>query len=73
MENNIDKFWEIMDRISDILQIANYEMLLKDASNNDVMQELQKQDVVLAEQTEKYLKSIDSKLDRLLEERNLKK
>ncbi len=61
-----DKFWEFMDRISDILQIANYEMLLKDASNNDLMNELQNQDIVLAEQTEKYLKNIDTKLDRLI-------
>lgn len=42
MEEN--KFWEIMDRISDILQIANYEMLLKDASNNEIMNYLQHQD-----------------------------
>lgn len=41
---NEDKFWEIMDRISDILQIANYEMLLKDASNNEIMNYLQHQD-----------------------------
>ena len=79
MENNVDKFWETMDRISDILQILNYEMLVKDASNNDLMKELQQQDLtlekqnlVLEEQTEKYLKSINEKLDRLLEERNLK-
>ena len=39
-----DKFWELMDRLSDILQIANYEMLLKDASNNDLIQYLQHQD-----------------------------
>lgn len=45
MEEN--KFWEIMDRISDILQIANYEMLLKDASNNEIMNYLQHQDVDL--------------------------
>ena len=39
-----DKFCELMDRLSDILQIANYEMLLKDASNNDLIQYLQHQD-----------------------------
>lgn len=39
-----DMFWEMMDRISDILQIANYEMLLKDASNTDLLQYLQHQD-----------------------------
>ena len=42
-----NKFWEMMDRISDILQIANYEMLLKDASNNEIMNYLQHQDVDL--------------------------
>ena len=42
MEEN--RFWEMMDRLSDILQILNYEMLLKDASNNDLMQYLQHQD-----------------------------
>lgn len=45
MEEN--RFWEIMDRLSDILQIANYEMLLKDATNNQVMHYLQHQDVDL--------------------------
>ena len=42
MEEN--KFWEMMDRISDILQIANYEMLLKDATNTDLLKYLQHQD-----------------------------
>lgn len=40
----MNDFWEIMDRLSDILQIANYEMLLKDASNNEIMEYLQHQD-----------------------------
>ena len=38
------KFWEMMDRLSDILQILNYEMLLKDASNTDLLKYLQHQD-----------------------------
>lgn len=42
MENNT--FWELMDRLSDILQILNYEMLLKDASNTDLLKYLQHQD-----------------------------
>lgn len=37
-------FWIMMDRISDILQIANYEILLKDATNNQIMKYLQHQD-----------------------------
>lgn len=68
MNENNDLFWQMMDRISDILQIANYEMLLKDASNNDLMKHLQKQDMVLNEQTETYLKQIDEKLNHILKE-----
>ena len=45
MENNT--FWELMDRLSDILQILNYEMLLKDASNTDLLKYLQHQDTDL--------------------------
>ena len=41
---NEDSFWEMLDKLSDILQIANYELLLKDASNNDLMKYLQHQD-----------------------------
>ena len=40
----INKFWEMMDRLSDILQILNYEMLLRDASNTDLLKYLQHQD-----------------------------
>ena len=42
MEEN--RFWEMMDRLSDILQILNYEMLLEDASNTDLLKYLQHQD-----------------------------
>lgn len=42
--NDFTNFWEMMDRISDILQILNYEMLLKDATNNQVMHYLEHQD-----------------------------
>jgi hypothetical protein len=69
MEN--DRFWQTMDRLSDILQILNYEMLLEDSTNNDLMKYLQHQDLILEEQTEKYLKSINKKLDKLLEERQI--
>lgn len=63
-ENN---FWGILNRVADILQIADYELLIKDASNNDLMKELQNQDLVLAEQTDKYLKNINKKIDKILE------
>ena len=63
----MEDLWTWLDRLSDLLQILNYEMLIKDASNNDLMQKLQNQDIVLEEQTEKYLKSIDNKLDTIID------
>jgi len=65
-ENN---FWEIMDRISDILQIANYEMLLKDATNNQIMNYLEHQDTdllsTIISQNEKIIAQNQELLDLL--------
>ena len=56
-ENN---FWKTLDRLSDILQILNYEMLLEDSNNNDLLRYLQHQDNDLLskiiEQNEEILK-----------------
>jgi len=58
MEEN--KFWEMMDRLSDILQILNYQMLLKDASNSDLLRYLQHQDndllSIIVSQNEEIIK-----------------
>lgn len=64
-------FW--LSVLANILQIANYEMLLKDASNNDLMQELQSQDKTLAEQTNIYLTKIieqNEEILKILKEKN---
>ena len=70
MEEN--KFWEMMDRISDILQILNYQILIKDASNNDLMQYLQHQDNDLLNniifQNEKIIVQNEELLDLLRKE-----
>ena len=52
-------FW--LSVVANVLQIENYRMLLKDATNNDILKELQIQDQTLAEQTNVYLKKILSK------------
>lgn len=57
MNENYDFFF-YLEVLANILQVANYQMLTEDASNNDIMKELQIQDKVLAEQTNIYLKKI---------------
>lgn len=58
--NNYDFFFWL-DVLSDILQIANYQMLLEDATNNDLMEELQNQDNIMNNQ-------LKSKLDTIIEQ-----
>lgn len=72
MNENYDFFFWL-GVIANLLQIENYEMLLKDAKNNDIMQELQSQDKILAEQTNIYLKKIveqNEEILRLLKDKN---
>ena len=58
-------FW--LGVMANLLQIENYEMLLKDTTNNDIMKELQTQDKILAEQTNIYLKKIIKQNDKILQ------
>lgn len=59
-------FW--LSVVANILQIENYRMLLKDATNNDILKELQIQDQTLAEQTNVYLKKIIEQNEEILKE-----
>lgn len=65
MNENYDFFFWL-GVIANLLQIENYEMLLKDAKNNDIMKELQSQDKILAEQTNTYLKKIVEQNEEIL-------
>ena len=47
------------DKLSLLLQVLNLEILFKDYNNNDLMQELQKQDEI-------YLKKIIKQNDEIL-------
>lgn len=47
MENEI--FWLWLDRISNMAQLASYDILLKDFNNTDLMQYLKHQDELLSE------------------------
>lgn len=57
-------FW--LSVVANILQIENYRMLLKDATNNDILKKLQIQDQTLAEQTNVYLKKIIEQNEEIL-------
>lgn len=65
MNENYDFFFWL-GVIANLLQIENYEMLLKDAKNNDIMKELQSQDKVLSEQINIYLKKIVEQNEEIL-------
>lgn len=65
MNENYDFFFWL-GVIANLLQIENYEMLLKDANNNDIMKELQEQDQMLSEQTNIYLKKIVEQNEEIL-------
>lgn len=51
-----------LDLVSDISQLISLYLLLKDASNNDLMKELQKQNEVYFERIIKLLETILDKL-----------
>lgn len=54
---------ENLDLLSDILQVLNTYLLLKDASNNELMRELQHQNTEYFERIIKDLELIKNKLD----------
>lgn len=56
-------FFVILSLMADILQIANYDMNLREASNNTLMQELQKQN-------QEYLEIIKEEIKKLREDLN---
>ena len=59
-------FFFCLSVVANVLQIENYRMLLKDATNNDILKELQIQDQTLAEQTNVYLKKIIEQNEEIL-------
>lgn len=65
MNGNISFFFWL-SVIANLLQVENYNLLLKDKTNNDIMQELQQQDKVLNEEINKYLKQIISQNEEII-------
>ena len=59
MENNNDfDIFFILNIISNLLQIVDYQLNVSQVSNDELMKHLQKQDGILSEQTNIYLKQI---------------
>ena len=54
---------ENLDLLSDILQVVNFYLLMSDASNNKLMEELQRQDKVYLERIIKKQELIMKALD----------
>ena len=59
MDNNNDfNIFFILNIISNLLQIVDYQLNVSQVSNDEIMRHLQKQDGILSEQTNIYLKQI---------------
>ena len=59
MKNNNDfDIFFILNIISNLLQIVDYQLNVSQVSNDEIMKHLQKQDGILSEQTNIYLKQI---------------
>lgn len=50
--------YELLSLLANILQIANFQMNVEEVSNDELLKHLVKQDKVLDEQTNIYLKKI---------------
>ena len=60
--------------ISNICQLASFAMLLAEATNREILQELKAQDRILEEQTNNYLKEIldrITKIEKILEKKGI--
>lgn len=66
MNNNFDAYF-LLSVIANLCQLADFEMNVSQLSNDDLMQELQKQDKILNEQTQVYLKKIVEQNKQIIE------
>lgn len=63
-----------LDNLANICQLASFAMIFKETSNEELMQELRRQDNILAQQNSDYLSVILDKLNRIeksLEEKGI--
>lgn len=65
-ENNYDAYF-LLSVIANLCQLADFQMNVSQLSNDDLMKELQKQDEILDEQTQIYLKTIIKQNNKIIE------
>lgn len=77
VNNPVDE-WESLARLANILQVANFVMNVTEASNTDILKELQKQDNEYLEALVADVREIkekqalmDEKLDKIMEKLNV--
>lgn len=64
-ENNYNAYF-VLSIIANLCQLADFQMNVSQLSNDDLMQELQKQDKILNEQTNIYFKKIIQQNEEIL-------
>lgn len=64
-ENNYNAYF-LLSIIANLCQLADFQMNVSQLSNDDLMYELEKQDKVLDEQTNLYLKKIIEQNEEIL-------
>ena len=72
MENNNYDIFFFLGVIANLLQIENYDLNVTDVKNSELLKELNRQDQMLNEQTNIYLKRIlenQEEIIRLLKEK----
>lgn len=65
-ENNYNAYF-LLSVIANLCQLADFQMNVSQLSNDDLMKELQKQDKILDEQTQVYLKTIIEQNNKIIE------
>lgn len=58
MNNSNNNFWFMLNFIANICQLVDFQMDVTELSNEELMEHLQKQDKMINEQTNNYLKKI---------------
>lgn len=62
-----DNFYFMLSYLANICQLMDFQLNISQLSNDDLMKELEKQDQVLDEQTNGYLKKIIQNQEKILE------
>lgn len=66
MNNNNNNAYFMLSIIANICQLADFDMNIKQISNDEIMKKLENQDKVLDEQTNIYLKKIISQNNEII-------